>query len=48
MVREARKEDLDALLKLYQFLHEDSILEQNAHLEKHGIKSLKIRIIICS
>ena len=34
MVREARKEDLDALLKLYLFLHEDSIPEQNAHLEK--------------
>jgi len=34
MVREAGKEDLDALLKLYLFLHEDSIPEQNAHLEK--------------
>ncbi len=34
MVREARKEDLDALLRLYLFLHEDSIPEQNAHLEK--------------
>ena len=34
MVREARKEDLDALLKLYLFLHEDSIPEYNAHLEK--------------
>ena len=34
MVREARKEDLDALLKLYLFLHEDSIPELNAHLEK--------------
>ena len=34
MVREARKEDLDALLKLYLFLHEDSIPERNAHLEK--------------
>ena len=34
MVREAGKEDLDALLKLYLFLHEDSIPELNAHLEK--------------
>ena len=34
MVREARKEDLDELLKLYLFLHEDSIPEPNAHLEK--------------
>ena len=34
MVREARKEDLDALLKLYLFLHEDSIPELNVHLEK--------------
>ena len=33
MIREARKEDLDALLKLYLFLHEDSIPELNAHLE---------------
>ncbi len=46
MVREARKEDLDALLKLYLFLHEDSIPELNVHLEKHGIRSSKIRIII--
>ena len=34
MVREARKEDLDELLQLYLFLHEDSIPELNAHLEK--------------
>ncbi|MCR4785558.1 MAG: hypothetical protein K5847_02775 [Lachnospiraceae bacterium] len=34
MVREARKEDLDALLKPYLFLHEDIIPELNAHLEK--------------
>ena len=32
MVREASKEDLDALLKLYLFLHEDTIPELNAHL----------------
>ena len=34
MVREVVKEDLDALLKLYLFLHEDSIPELNVHLEK--------------
>ena len=34
MLREARKEDLDALLKLYLFLHEDSTQELNEHLEK--------------
>ena len=32
MVREARKDDLDALLNLYLFLHEDSIPEHNLHL----------------
>ena len=32
MVREAEKEDLDALLKLYLFLHEDSIPEHDKHL----------------
>ena len=34
MVREAKKEDLHALLKPYLFLHEDSIPELNRHLEK--------------
>ena len=34
MVREVRKEDLDVLLNLYLFLHEDSIPEMNEHLEK--------------
>ena len=33
MVREARKDDLDALLTLYLFLHEDSIPEHNRHLQ---------------
>ena len=32
MVREARKDDLDALLNLYLFLHEDSIPEHDQHL----------------
>ena len=34
MIREAKKEDLGELLKLYLFLHEDSIPEQSEHLEK--------------
>ena len=34
MVREARKEDLDELLKLYLFLHEDNIPEMNMNLRK--------------
>ena len=34
MVREAKKEDLDALLELYLFLHEDSIPAQGEHLDK--------------
>lgn len=32
MVREARREDLNALLELYLFLHEDSIPETDEHL----------------
>ena len=32
MIREAKREDLDALLELYMFLHEDSIPEKNSHL----------------
>ena len=32
MVREVKREDLDALLKLYTFLHEDSIPETDEHL----------------
>lgn len=34
MIREAKREDLDALLELYLFLHEDGIPEKNAHLEE--------------
>ena len=34
MVREARIEDLNALLELYTFLHEDSIPETDDHLAK--------------
>ena len=33
MVREAKREDLWALLELYLYLHEDSIPEFDAHLE---------------
>ncbi len=34
MVREVKKEDLDELLKLYLFLHEDSVPEYDTHLAK--------------
>ena len=34
MVREVVKEDLDTLLDLYLFLHEDSIPDHDNHLEK--------------
>lgn len=33
MVREARKDDLDSLLNLYLFLHEDSIPDHDEHLQ---------------
>ena len=33
MVREARTEDLDALLELYLFLHEDSIPDHDLHMK---------------
>lgn len=33
MIREAEKKDLDELLNLYLFLHEDSIPEHDEHLE---------------
>ena len=33
MIREAEKKDLDELLNLYLFLHEDSIPELDKHLE---------------
>ena len=32
MVREAQQSDLDAILELYLFLHEDSIPEKDEHL----------------
>ena len=34
MIREAKKEDLEGLLKLYLYLHEDSIPKHDEHLEK--------------
>ncbi len=33
MVREAKENDLDALLELYLYLHEDHIPEHDEHLE---------------
>ena len=32
MVREAEQSDLDVILELYLFLHEDSIPEKDEHL----------------
>ena len=34
MVRESKKEDLEGLLKLYLYLHEDSIPKHDEHLER--------------
>ena len=34
MVREAKREDLDQLLELFLFLHEDCIPEKNEHLQQ--------------
>lgn len=34
MIREARAEDLDKILELYLYLHEESIPGHDAHLEK--------------
>jgi len=34
MIREARAEDLDKILELYLYLHEESIPEHDGHLEK--------------
>ena len=34
MIREAKHEDLNAILELYLFLHEDSIPEKDEHLRK--------------
>ena len=50
MIREAKREDLDALLELYMFLHEDSIPEKNSHLEKTWeqiIGDLNHHLIVC-
>ena len=50
MIREAKREDLDALLELYMFLHEDSIPEKNSHLEETWeqiIGDLNHHLIIC-
>lgn len=41
MVRQAKKEDLNALLELYLFLHEDSVPEQNEHLENTWSQIIK-------
>ena len=50
MIREAKREDLDAMLELYMFLHEDSIPEKNSHLEETWeqiIGDVNHHLIIC-
>ena len=41
MIREAEKQDLDELLKLYLFLHEDNIPENNEHLRNTWTRILQ-------
>ena len=41
MVREAKHEDLNAILELYLFLHEDSIPEKDEHLRKTWIQIIQ-------
>ena len=45
MIREARKEDLEALLELYLYLHEDSIPKKDEHLEKSEDKSVTLEVL---
>ena len=50
MIREAKEEDLGALLELYLFLHEDSIPEKSSHLEatwKQIIGDVNHHLIVC-
>ena len=50
MVREAKREELGALLELYLFLHEDSIPEMNSHLEETWeqiIGDMNHHLIVC-
>ena len=46
MVREAEQRDLDAILELYLFLHEDSIPEMMKARRKQEYRLYRIRIII--
>ena len=41
MIREAEQKDLDELLKLYLFLHEDNIPENNEHLRNTWTRILQ-------
>ena len=41
MVREAEQSDLDAILELYLFLHEDSIPETDEHLSDTGHQNIQ-------
>ena len=50
MLREARKDDLNAILELYLFLHETNIPEESEQLEKTWNKILSDtnhHLIVC-
>ena len=48
MVREIAENELNELLKLYLYLHEDSVPEMTEHLKIHGILLFKMKIITLS
>lgn len=50
MVREIAENELNELLKLYLYLHEDSVPEMTEHLKNtiHGILLFKMKIITLS
>ena len=41
MIREARKEDLDQMLELYLYLHEESIPQHDDHLAEAAARGLE-------
>ncbi len=49
MIREAKKEDLNVLLELYLYLHEDRVPERSEHLEEtwdHIIEDRNYHLIV--
>ena len=50
MVREATKKDLDEILQLYLYLHEESVPEDTGHLRRtweNIINDLNHHLIVC-